>query len=247
VTLALPTAWAFALVLFRTGGLLVAAPVLGSRSVPPRVKLGLALALSFAAFAGAGSPGAAPPESMGALAGLAIRETAFGALGGLAARMTLQVALAAGQLAGVATGMGFGAMLDPSSGAESNALGELLHTLAQAGAIALGLHREAIAWLAASVRRFPPGADAPLRELAERAIFEATGAAALAVRLGFPILAAVLLGHVAMAVTSRMAPQLSLQHVGFSVAIAAGGFAFYLVAPAIADAVARAAVASMSP
>jgi flagellar biosynthesis protein FliR len=160
--------------------------------------------------------------------------------------VTLQAALAAGQLVSVAAGIGFGALVDPTSGAESNAAGELLHVVAQGAAIALGLHRDAIAWLARSVRAFPPGAPGGVAELAQRAIWESTGAAALAVRLAFPVLAAVLLGHVTMAVTSRMAPQLSLQHVGFSVALLAGGGAFYLLAPTIAEGVARAAVAALA-
>jgi flagellar biosynthetic protein FliR len=246
VSLALASAWAFALVLFRTSGLLVTLPVLGARTVPARVKLGLALVVAWAAYAGAGSPVAAPPEAFGPLAASAARETVLGLLAGLSARVTLQAALAAGQLASTATGIGFGSLVDPTSGAESNAAGELLYQVAQAGALALGLHREAIAWLARSVRAFPPGAPAGFAELAQRAVWDATGAAALAVRVAFPVLAAVLIGHVAMAVTSRMAPQLSLQHVGFSLGLLAGGGAFYLVAPAMADAIARAAVASLS-
>jgi flagellar biosynthetic protein FliR len=245
VTIPLASAWAFGLVLFRASGLVLGMPVLGARTVPPRVKLALATVVAWAAWAGAGSPAVAPPETLWALASVATRETAFGVLAGLAARMTLQAALAAGQLASLSTGIGFGSLVNPSSGAESNAGGELLFVVAEATALALGIHREAIAWLARSVRAFPPGAPAGLAELAQRAIVEATGAAALAVRLSFPVLAAVLLGHVASAVASRMAPQLSLQHIGFSIAIVAGGGAFYLVAPAVADSVARAALAAL--
>jgi flagellar biosynthetic protein FliR len=245
VTLPLASAWAFALVLFRTSGLVLGMPVLGSRTVPQRVKLALALVVAWAAWAGAGSPAAAPPETLWTLASAATRETVFGLLGGLAARVTLQVAISAGQLASLSTGIGFGSLVNPSSGAESNAGGELLAVVAEATALALGIHREAIAWVARSVRTFPPGAPAGIPELAQRVIVEATGAAALAVRLSFPVLAAVLLGHVASAIANRMAPQLSLQHIGFSVAIIAGGGAFYLVAPSIADAVARAALTAL--
>jgi flagellar biosynthesis protein FliR len=56
----------------------------------------------------------------------------------------------------------------------------------------------------------------------------------------------VLVGHVVMAGMSRSAPQLNLGTLGFSVAILAGGGAFYLVAPAAAELAARAAVTAMS-
>jgi flagellar biosynthetic protein FliR len=54
----------------------------------------------------------------------------------------------------------------------------------------------------------------------------------------------VLLGHAVMGVLSRMAPQLGLSNVGFSIAILAGGLAVYMSAPAVAELVARAAVSA---
>jgi len=142
-------------------------------------------------------------------------------------------------------GLGFGSLLDPTSGAESNSVGELVYIAAHAGAVALGIHREAVVWLARSAIAFPPGADLSLRELMLKVIWEATGAAALGARLAFPMLSAVLLGHVVMAGVGRTAQQLNLGTIGFSIAIVAGGGALYLVAPAAAEMAARAAVAAM--
>ena len=246
MVLPLGAAWAFGLVLLRTFGLLLGAPILGTRTVPVRVKAGLAFAIAAAVWAGAGAPEALPPATLWPLASAVAAETALGLLAGLGARGVLQAAIAAGQLASLAAGIGFGAMVDPSSGAESNAVSELLHLTAQAGAVALGLHREAIAWLARSVAAFPPGSPLALGELANRVVWETTGAAAIAVRLSFPVLAAVALGHFAMAVTGRMAPQLNLNNLGFSISLLTGGAAFYLLAPSIADAIARMATAAFT-
>lgn len=69
-------------------------------------------------------------------------------------------------------------------------------------------------------------------------------AIALAVRMAFPVMAVVLMGHAVMGVLNRMAPQLGLANVGFSVALLAGGFGVYMSAPAVAELVARAAVAA---
>lgn len=244
--LPLASAWGCGLLLLRTAGLLVTAPILSARVVPVRARLGLAVLVAWAAWNGAGGHGAAPPTELGALAGGAAAETALGMLAGLVARFTLQAALAAGQLASLSMGLGYGAMLDPASGAESNVLGELVHTSAQAGAVALGIHREAIAWLARSAAEFPPGTALSLRAAALRVVWDTTGAAALGARLAFPLLAAVLLGHVVMGVLGRTAPQLSLGTLGFSVAIVAGGGALYLVAPAAAELAARAATVAMA-
>ena len=246
MTLPVAQAWALALLACRAAGLVVSAPILSARTVPARVRIALALLVAFAAWCGAGAPSAAPPAHLGALAGAVAAESALGLVGGLAARFVLLAALVAGQLAAQAMGLGMGALLDPTSGAESSALPELVYVTAQAGAVALGLHREAVAWLARSALAFPPGAALGLRARATEVVWQAAGATALGARLAFPMLAAVLLGHVVMAGLSRTAPQIGLGTVGFSIAILAGGGAFYLVAPAAAELAARAAVSAFA-
>jgi flagellar biosynthetic protein FliR len=230
----------------RTLGLFMTAPILAARTVPARVRLGLGLAVSFAVWSGAGAPAVPVPEGLWPLATGAVAETALGALTGFAARMVLDAALAAGQLMSLSSGIGFGALVDPASGAESNAVSQLLFVTAQASAIGLGLHREAIAWLARSAQAFPPGGPLALKELAMRAIWQGAGATALSVRIAYPVLAAVMVGHLVLGVLGRTAPQLGLGNVGFALGILAGGGAFYLVAPAAAEIAARAAIAALA-
>jgi len=240
----LATLWGFGLVLFRTAGLCATAPMLGARLVPARVRMGLALALSFAVFNGAGAPAVAVPSTLLGLAGPALVETLLGLLGGLAARWALDAALAAGHLAGLSAGLGFSALIDPTSGAESNGLSQYFFAGAQAAALSLGLHREAVAWLARAAVTWPPGSAVELGPILARTAGHAVLSVALSVRLAFPVLAAVLLGHACMGVMSRMAPQLNLSNVGFSIAILAGGLGVYLAAPGVAELAARAAVAA---
>jgi len=238
--------WGYALVLLRTAGLLVTVPILGARVVPARVRLGLAVLLSLAVFTGAGAPSVpAPPGLPGLFLGAA-GETAMGLLAGLSARFVLDAALAAGQLVGISMGIGFAALVDPTSGAESNAPGEMLLTLAQLAALAMGIHREAIAWLARSVQVWPPGGDLPLQTLASHAVGQAVLGATLAVRVAFPVLAAVIVGYGITGILTRTAPQMSIASIGFSVAILAGGGALYLVVPHAAEMVARTTIAAFS-
>jgi flagellar biosynthetic protein FliR len=156
----------------------------------------------------------------------------------------LDAALAAGHLAGLSAGLGFSALVDPTTGAESTGLSQYLYAGAQAAALSLGIHREAVGWLARAAVTWPPGSEPALGTLAAAVVGHAVLATALAVRMAFPIMAAVLLGHATMGVLNRMAPQLGLSNVGFSVALLAGGLALYLSAPAVAELVARAAVSA---
>lgn len=240
----LATAYGFLLVLLRTAALCSTAPIFGARVVPARIRLGVAVAISFAVYSGAGAPGLLPPPSIFGIAKAAASETAVGIFAGLAATWVLDAALAAGHLAGLSAGLGFAALVDPLTGANSTAVSETMFVLAQASAVALGLHREAIAWLARSFGIWPPGAPADLAGLAARAVEQGIFSIALSVRLAFPVIGAVLLGHLFMGLMTRMAPQIHLNNIGFSIAILAGGFALYLTAPTVAEIVARAAMAA---
>jgi len=240
----LATLWGFGLLLFRTSGLCLTAPLLGARLVPARVRMGLSLALAFAVFSGAGSPAVAVPGSLLGLAAGAAVETLTGLLGGLASRWLLDAALAAGHLAGLSAGLGFSALIDPTSGAESNGLSQYLFAGAQVAALSLGLHAEAVGWLARTAQAWPPGTALQPGPLLAQTVGHAIVAVALSVRLAFPVLAAVLVGHACVGVMNRMAPQLNLSNIGFSIAILAGGLGVYLSAPTIAELAARAAVAA---
>jgi flagellar biosynthetic protein FliR len=236
------TLWGFGLVLLRTAGLCMTAPLIGVRVVPARIRLGLALTLSMAIHAGAGAPAVPLPSTLAGLGLAAAVETVTGLLGGLSARWMLEAALAAGHLAGLSAGLGFSALVDPISGVESNGLSQLLSAGAQVAALSMGVHREAVAWLARAAVTWPPGTTPAIGPLAAQVVGHGLLAIVLAIRLAFPVMAAVLLGHATMGVMGKMAPQLSLSNVGFSIALLCGGLGIYLSAPAIAEIVARAAV-----
>jgi flagellar biosynthetic protein FliR len=238
----LPFAYGFALVLFRTAGLVSVAPVMSARSVPNRVRLVISAALAMVAYCGAGTPQVALPPSMLSLAGAAAAETAVGLAGGFAARLLLDAASAAGHLAGLSMGMGFSAMLDPVNGTQSTTLAQLLSLLALGAAVALGIHREASIWLARSLIAVPPGGVVDFQSLLGNTVVQATYSCVLAVRVAFPILAAVTFGHLSLGLLGRFVTQLNLSSVGFSVAILAGGGALYLLAPQAAELAARSAL-----
>ena len=240
MSFALAPAWGFALVLMRTAGLVMTAPVTSEQGVPPRARIGIAVGVAMVAFLGASAPAPEVPGSVLTLALACAGETAFGALAGLGARWVLSAAEAAGQLAGLSMGLGYGASVSPG-GADSAVTSRLFHQLALAAAVALGLHREGFAWLSRSVRLVPPGgiAGGDLQKLALQALSQALLGVGLSVRVAFPVLVATTAGHAALALAGRFSPQLNLQSIGFSISILAGAAALYLFMPAAVELVAR--------
>ena len=244
MNLLLPPAAGFLLVLFRTTALMMVAPLFGTRTVPSRLRLSLSVVIAVTAFMAAGMPQFRAWDHSATLVTAIVAETVLGLTAGLAARFTLDAVTGAGAALSISMGIGFGAVLDPLHGAESSAISELLGMLALGLAVAAGLHREAIAWLCRSVVASPPGTAIDIRELAVRVVGAAADAAALSVRLAFPVMTAVIFGHITLGVLGRTAPQLNLSNVGFGVAILAGGGALYLLAPSMAAVAANAARAA---
>lgn len=234
-----PTLFGFLMVLFRSAALCSAAPLFGTKAVPVRLRMALALVLAYAAFAGAGFPMFSGGTSQ--LVQGALMESVIGLSAGLASRVALEAASAAGQIAASSIGLSFGSTVDPLHGTESTSVGEFLAMIAMGAMVAAGGHRELVAWLARSVVTIPPGAPVELGPLATVVVTQALGSVALAVRMAFPVMAAVTFGHVALGVVGRTAPQLNISSVGFSITILAGGGALYMVAPTVAEMCARAA------
>lgn len=237
-----PVAFGFLMVVFRVGAMFTMAPVFGARSIPARVRMAASMSVAMAIFLGAGAPPFERWESISALLGAAVVESLIGLSMGLGARLVLDAAYAAGQVASQAMGLGFGAILDPVQGASSTSIAEICGLLATATLLATGGHREIVAALARSVAHAPAGSTTLLITLLGQVATSALGGIALAVRLAYPVLAAVLVGQVALGVLSRTAPQLNMGSLGFSVTILAGGGVLYVTVPTIAHIVARATI-----
>jgi len=230
-----------ALVLIRSTSLVVSVPIFGTSTVPARVRLAFGLSLGFAAWVAAGSPSAPPMPGVSPMLAAVAVEASLGLGTGLATRFAMTAASSAGSFMGMSMGLGFGALVDPISGTSAPVISRLLELLVLAAAVAAGLHKQAVLWLAASVAALPPGGELQLGLLGHTLITQAVGAIVLAYQLGFPVVATVTVGHLILGMMGRVAPQLNLMSVGFSIGILAGGFALYLSAPLLVQVVARAA------
>lgn len=237
----LPVAAAFILVVIRCSCLFVVMPLYGLPAVPMRVRGAAAVAVSTAAFLGAGAPSFVAWDHADRLLVAVLAEALLGITAGLAARMVLDAAAAAGSAIGMAMGLSVAVTYDPIHGSESPAVSQVLSLLALGFAVAGGIHREAVAWLCRSLVQMPPGSPVSVGDLAARVVDQASGSIALAIRLAFPVLAAVTIGHLALGLINRTIPQLGLGNIGFAVALLAGVGALYLVAPSAAQLAADAA------
>ncbi len=237
----MPLAIGFFLVLGRCTSLMMVAPIFSTRAIPALVRMGFSVPIAVAVYMGAGSPVFGGWDRLPELIPAVVTEVLIGVGAGLCARFAIEAAVGAGSAIATAMGVSFGSVIDPLHGAGSSALGDLLSLLAMAVGLAAGLHREAVAWLCRSVVESPPGTALSVAKLTTRVIADGAESFSLAVRLAFPALAAVTLGHLGLGVLNRAAPQLNIANIGFTIALLAGGAAFYLIAPGAAVMAAEAA------
>ncbi len=217
---------------FRVAALVMTAPVIGTKSVPLRMRLVLALALSLVVAPLAGLRGMPEPVSaLGLL--ITVQQILVGAALGLAVRLVFLVMEVGGQVIAQQTGLGFAAMMDPMNGAQVPVVSQFYIVLGTLTFFSIDGHLVLIEVLAESFKTVPvlgPG-------LARESLWQITGwvswLLSQAVVLALPAMIALLVVNLALAVVARAAPQLNIISVGFPFMILFGMFVVLYTAHAM--------------
>jgi len=211
----------FVLVLIRTGGLLLAAPVFGASVVPVTARVAIAFALAFL-FAPLVGPASVPTGIAGfALAGAG--ELAIGLLIGFAASLLFAAVQLAGHLIDQDLGISLAATLDPISNEQVSIVSQFKTALAVTVYLLINGHHFLVACTLESFRTVPvAGLACPpaipvtlVGDMAARLFAVALGLAA-------PALATLFLVTVAMAFLARTVPEMNLLTLGYPMRVLVG-------------------------
>jgi len=214
----------YLLVFARTGAMVMLLPAIGETSVPARVRLILALAISLALAptVGVSYPQQAPASVL-ALGLLIAQEITAGILIGTMARIIMSALSVAGTLIANQTGLALAETLDPTShGQQSVVVGNFLSLLGVVLIFATNLHHLAIGAVAGSYHLIPPGTSLPTGDMAELTIRLVSGSFALGFQLAAPFLVFGFAVNAAFGVLARMMPQLQVFFVAMPVNILVG-------------------------
>jgi flagellar biosynthetic protein FliR len=140
----------------------------------------------------------------------------------------------AGQILGIQMGLNIASTLDPVSQAGQVSYIDQLYSLL-AGLVFLSIngHHATLQALDGSFGIVPPGQFALGQAVADDLVALITQAAIVSVRIGLPIMAALLLTDIAFLIIGRTAPQMNIFMVGQPVKIGVGLIAFFLALPVI--------------
>lgn len=204
------TAYLFMLMFARMGTLAMLMPALGERTVPVRMRLVLALAITLLLFPVVAT--AYPPLPAGLTGVLTVLagEFAVGFGIGLIARFILSSLQTAGTTIAFQMGLGFAQNIDPTQGAQGALIGNFLTVLAIVLIFTTNLHHLAIAALHDSYALFPPGTVFPAGDFATAALMALTEAFVIGIQLAGPFLVFGLIFYLGLGVLSRLMPQLQI-------------------------------------
>jgi flagellar biosynthetic protein FliR len=205
----------------------VAAPILGSRTAPVRVRAAIAFFLALAMLP------AIPAEAATAIAGDAGLIRLFGALAlevaigftvGMVAQFVFGGVQMAGQLAGIQMGVGLSNLIDPQTQEHVTSMSQWQNLMALLVFLAVDGHHMLIRAIAESFTLLPIGGGLPATDGLGRILVIAGGIFVVALRVAAPILVMLLLINGAMAVLAKLIPQLNVFIVGFPLNVGVGLF-----------------------
>ena len=211
----------------RVGAFLMVMPLVGGSFVPVRVRLLLAIALTFAI-----APLVPPAATQEVLspAGLVmmIQEIGIGVVLGFLVQLVFDAIALGGQVIGMSMGLGFAVFLDRARGISIPVLGQLFLMLGMLVFLSLDGHLAMIQLLAESFQAWPIAAGKLTLPVLSELLVWTSQLFVLAMKIALPAVTALLVVNLSFGIMSRAAPTLNLFAVGFPVAMLLGFAVIFL-------------------
>lgn len=229
VTSAQLSAW-LALFIFpftRIIALIASSPVLGNKQIPVRVKVGLALLLTVII-----APTLSAQPNVEAASALGFVVLLQQILAGVAIGFTMRLIFAAvemsGELAGMQMGLGFASFYSPLNASFSPVVAQFLSIIATLAFLGMNGHLYMLEALADSFHTFPISSSEPHAVALHTLAAWGGSIFAYALQLSMPVIGALLITNLALAILTRSAPQLNIFQIGFPITLAVGFAALLL-------------------
>lgn len=216
---ALLAAWLWPFV--RIAALVSSAPVIGTRAVPARIRLLLAAAVTGVLVPVLPTAPLIEPFSAAGVV-ITLQQVLIGLVLGLSLRLIFAAVELTGQLLGQQMGLGFAAMVDPTSGNQVPVVSQVYVLLTTLLFLSLNGHLLMLEALADSFHTVPVGVIGITQEGLGALLKWAGELFAQAAVMALPTITALLVVNFAYGILARAAPQLNIFAVGFPLTLIAG-------------------------
>jgi flagellar biosynthetic protein FliR len=220
--ISLPQLQIFFLIFLRVGAIMMFVPVFDSRNIPVLFKAGLVFSVSILLFPilkldNIPFINSAIPFGIGV-----IGEIMMGAVIGLSVRLIFAGIQLAGQLAGFQMGLAIANVMDPITSAQVSILAQLNNLIAMLIFLTINAHHMFLRALAESFRLIPPFDVQFSNSLIEHLISLSGNMFIIAIKVGAPVIVALLLTSVAFGLMARTVPQMNIFLVSMPINIVVG-------------------------
>lgn len=196
-------------------------PVVGSRIVTARVRLALALLVTWIVVPLLPEFSAPPALSLQAII-LIMREVLIGALMGFTFQVVFQMFVLSGQYMAMKMGLGFAMMNDPTNGVQTTVISQFFLILTTVMFVAVNGHLYLISLVVDSFQTLPVGESVFNFDKLIALVTLGSWMFAAALVFALPVLTSLLFINIAFGVMSRAAPQLNIFAVGFPFTLVCG-------------------------
>ena len=206
---------------FRIAGLLMTAPVIGTRTVPVRIRIVIAILITAVLFPVLPKfPNVDPVSAEGVL--ITVQQVMIGISMGLSMRIVFVALEVAGQAIGQLMGLMLASMVDPANGNQVPIIGQFYLLLATLLFVSVDGHLMMISVLAESFNSMPIGTTGISSNSAWDIIIWTGSILKTAVVIALPAIVSLLIVNLSFGVMTRSAPQLNIFAVGFPIMIILG-------------------------
>jgi flagellar biosynthetic protein FliR len=212
----------YILVLTRISGVFFMAPVLGSRNIPPQVKIGLSLIFALLLM-----PFIAPPPldnniNLVALTLMIAKELSVGAIIGFTATLIFTGFLLAGQIIDFQMGFGMVNVVDPLSNVSVSIIGQFKNMMAVLVFLAINGHHFFFSALSRSFEILPLTTFSLTQGVTSSFINIVADVFIIGFKIGAPAIGVLLISELAVGIIARTVPQMNVFVVGIPMKITVG-------------------------
>jgi len=210
----------------------MAIPVIGTRLVSVRIRIVLAMLISFMVMPVLPEVPAVDPLSVQGMI-ISIQQVLIGLAMGFILQMVMATLTMAGEAIAMTMGLGFASMVDPANGVNVPVLSQFFLIVGTLVFLALGGHLMIIQLVVSSFQSLPIGGEGFDRDSLWVVIAFSSQMFIGAIWIALPALVSILVITLAIGIMTRAAPQLNIFSVGFPVTMLMGFIILMLVLPTI--------------
>lgn len=216
------SAFVLLLIFVRLGAAFLIMPGFGEQFVSPRIRLLLALTISFVLMPVLRPMMPAAPAAVGALMTLIIAEALIGIFLGTIARMLMAALETAGLLISNQVGLSAAQAFNPAFAQPGNPISGILSMLALVLIFATDLHHMLLLAIVDSYTLFMPGTWVPIDDAAMHLARTLADSFLIGVQLAAPFTVMGLLFYLGLGLIARLVPQIQVFFVGVPIQIVFG-------------------------